>query len=344
MDFSRPGFFITGVAIGFMPSLPALAILSSIFVFYSGEYFMAIICLLSVLAGSFLYKPDLFHNKRRVYHITLWMVPVTIIAAVVYRYAPQSWVFTLSNRTIDGDIVVAMSDVLGVFLTLFLWRHYRTKLELIESAYNLDKSRLAILSAKINPHFLFNTLNTIAASIRINQNVAREIVFKLSEILRYVLSAENEFKPLQDEINFIENYLAIEALRLGETRLKISIDVDEGAKELHIPTMLIQPLVENAIKHGIAPLADRRGELNIDVKYVNGSGSGNVTGNGDLVIKIKDNGPGMIVSDRVLFGKGIGLANVRDRLKLLYGDKARLEFSSDLNKGTTATINIPAGI
>jgi LytS/YehU family sensor histidine kinase len=183
-------------------------------------------------------------------------------------------------------------------------------------------------------------LNTIAASIRINQNVAREIVFKLSEILRYVLSAENEFKPLQDEINFIENYLAIEALRLGETRLKISIDVDEGAKELHIPTMLIQPLVENAIKHGIAPLADRRGELNIDVKYVNGSGSGNVTGNGDLVIKIKDNGPGMIV----LFGKGIGLANVRDRLKLLYGDKARLEFSSDLNKGTTATINIPAGI
>ncbi|MEI6080328.1 MAG: histidine kinase, partial [bacterium] len=259
------------------------------------------------------------------------------ITGVTYRYLPQAWVFTLSNRTYEGDFAIAFSDVMGVFLTMFLWKHYRTKLELAESAYNLDKSRLAILSAKINPHFLFNTLNTIASSIRINPDIAREIVFKLSEILRYVLSAENEFKPLQDEINFIENYLAIETLRFGETRLKVSINIDDEAKELNIPTMLIQPLVENAIKHGVAPLADRRGELSIGVNYIDG------IENGRLLISVADNGPGMIVNERVLFGRGIGLANVRDRLKLLYGDRAKLEFTSDLNKGTTATINMPAG-
>ncbi|MCX6112687.1 MAG: histidine kinase [Proteobacteria bacterium] len=336
LDYSITGFFITGIAIGFLPALLSVAVLSLFFIFYSGEYFMALLCFISATAGAMLYKPELFYNKRRVYNLTLWMIPVTAIAAVIYRYAPQSWVFTLSNRTLEGDVVVALSDVIGVFLTLFLWRYYRTKLELIESAYNLDKSRLAILSAKINPHFLFNTLNTIAASIRINPNIAREIVFKLSEILRYVLSAENEYKPLQDEINFIENYLAIETLRFGETRLKVSIDVDENAKELNIPTMLIQPIVENAIKHGIAPLADRRGELTIGVRSLNDSGVEM------LVIKVMDNGPGMVVNDRVLFGRGIGLVNVRDRLKLLYGDKAKLDFDSNLNKGTTATITVPA--
>ena len=336
LDYSIVGFFVTGVAVGFLPTLLSVAALSLFFVFYSGEYFMAMLCFISATAGSMLYKPELFYNKRRVYNLTLWMIPVTIIAAVIYRYSPQDWVFTLSNRTFEGDVVVALSDVLGVFLTLFLWRYYRTKLELVESAYNLDKSRLAILSAKINPHFLFNTLNTIAASIRINPNIAREIVFKLSEILRYVLSAENEYKPLQDEINFIENYLAIETLRFGETRLKVSINVDDNAKELNIPTMLIQPLVENAIKHGIVPLSDRRGELTIDVK------SSNNNGIGTLVIKVMDNGPGMVVNDRVLFGRGIGLVNVRDRLKLLYGDKAKLDFDSNLNRGTTATITVPA--
>lgn len=338
LDYSITGVFITGVAVGFLPSMMSVIALSLFFVFYSGEYLMGVLCFVSATAGSMLYYPELFHNKRRVYNLTFWMIPVTIIAAVVYRYSPQSWIFSLSNRTLEGDIVVAMSDVIGVFLTMFLWKHYRTKLELIESAYNLDKSRLAILSAKINPHFLFNTLNTIAASIRINPNIAREIVFKLSEILRYVLNAENEYKPLKDEIDFIENYLAIETLRFGETRLKVSINVDEEAKELHIPTMLIQPLVENAIKHGIAPLADRRGELIIDVKC-----QSKQAGLDELTIKITDNGPGMIINERVLFGRGIGLVNVRDRLKLLYDKDATLEFDSNLNRGTTATITIPAG-
>ena len=86
LDYSIVGIFVTGVAVGFLPSLLSVAILSLFFVFYSGEYFMALLCFISATAGSLLYKPELFYNKRRVYNLTLWMIPVTIIAAVIYRY------------------------------------------------------------------------------------------------------------------------------------------------------------------------------------------------------------------------------------------------------------------
>jgi two-component system LytT family sensor kinase len=340
LDFSIPIFFIAGLTIGFAPTMVAVAVMSSVFVF-SGEYFMAVLAFISASAGSVLYRPDLFTGKKRVYDLSLWMLPVTIIALVFYRYAPEGWVFTLSNRTLEGDMLVALSDVLGVFLTLFLWKHYKTKLELVESAYNLDKSRLAILSAKINPHFLFNTLNTIAAAIRIDQELARSIVFKLSEILRYVLNTENEFRPLQDEINFIENYLAVENVRFGEDRLTVCIKVDDDVREFEVPTMLIQPLVENAIKHGIAPLTDRKGELTIDIKYKTTDGF-DVKDKKTLFISIRDNGLGTrFIDEGRLFSKGIGLPNVRDRLKLLYGEKASMVFNSEYNKGTTVDLTIP---
>jgi two-component system, LytTR family, sensor kinase len=341
LDFSIPIFFIAGLTVGFAPTMLAVAVMSTVFIF-SGEYFMAVLSFISAIFGSILYKPDLFARKERLYDLSLWMLPVTIIALVFYRYAPEGWVFTLSNRTFEGDVLVAFSDVMGVFLTLFLWRHYKTKLELVESSHNLDKSRLAILSAKINPHFLFNTLNTIAAAIRLDQDLARSIVFKLSEILRYVLNTENEFKPLQDEINFIENYLSVENIRFGEDRLSVSINVDDAVREIEVPTMLIQPLVENAIKHGIAPLTDRKGELVINLSYENELGRKNKLEK-ILIISIKDNGLGTdSINNEALFSKGIGLPNVRDRLKLLYGDKAKMMFNSEYKKGTTVELRIPA--
>jgi sensor histidine kinase YesM len=152
--------------------------------------------------------------------------------------------------------------------------------------------------------------------------------------MRYVLNSENEFKPLMDEINFIQNYLSIETMRFGESRLKVVVETEEDVREEEIPTMLIQPIVENAIKHGMAPLTDRCGEIKIrtykqkimDEEY--------------LIIDVVDNGMGMIINEERLFERGIGLANVRDRLRLLYGNKGMLSFSSVLGTGTTVTIKM----
>lgn len=334
LDFCITGLFATGVIAGFLPAICSTAIVSVIFLF-KGEYVMPIICSLSALSGTFFYANDVFAARRRLLKLSLGVSPIVAIFYVLYRYFPDGSYFILSNRTIAGDITAGASEVLGVFLIFFLWKYYKTKLELIENEYHLNKSRLAVLSSKINPHFLFNTLNTIAAAIRIDPKIAREIVFKLSEIMRYVLNSENEFKPLMDEINFIQNYLSIETMRFGESRLKVVVETEEDVREEEIPTMLIQPIVENAIKHGIAPLTDRRGEIKIkaykqktiDEEY--------------LIIEVVDNGMGMIINEERLFERGIGLANVRDRLRLLYGDKGTLSFSSVLGSGTTVTIKMP---
>lgn len=330
MDFSITGMFVIGVVCGFIPALCSTAVVSLLLVL-RGEYWLPLICFLSALSGIFFYSDDIFSGTKRLLKLSLGVLPVAALFSVIYRYFPDDNIFILSNRTMKADIIVAASEVLGVFLIFFLWKYYKTKLALVEHEYLLNKSRLAILSSKMNPHFLFNTLNTIASAIRIDSNLAREIVFKLSEIMRYVLNSENEFKPVQDEITFIKNYLSIETMRFGSSRLDVVVKADEDIKEELIPTMLIQPVVENAVKHGIAPLTDKRGKIEV-LAYRKEK---------ELIIEVKDNGIGMIVNEQRIFNKGIGLANVRDRLNLLYGQKGLLNFDSTLGSGTKVTISLP---
>jgi two-component system LytT family sensor kinase len=334
LDFSIIGLFVTGVVAGLVPALCSTAIVSVILII-KGEYWLAVMCLLSAISGTFFYAREIFEGKKRLLKFSLGILPVVAVFYALYRYFPEKSFFILSNRTIQGDITAGMSEVLGVFLIFFLWKYYKTKLELIENEFHLNKSRLAVLSSKINPHFLFNTLNTIAAAIRLDPKIAREIVFKLSEIMRYILNSENEFKPVQDEINFIQNYLSIETMRFGEDRLSVIIDTEKETSEEDIPTMLIQPIVENAVKHGLSPLTDRRGEIRIKT-YKQKLDDGEY-----IVVEVIDNGVGMVVNESRMFERGIGLANVRDRLRLLYGKKGELAFSSLLGSGTTVTIKMP---
>ncbi len=334
LDFSLIGLFVTGVVTGLVPTLGSMVIVSSILI-YNGEYWLAIMCFISAMSGTFFYKRDIFEGKKRLLKLSMGIMPVVAVFYVLYRYFPDKSFFILSNHTIQGDITAGASEVLGVFLIFFLWKHYKTKLELVENEFHLNKSRLAVLSSKINPHFLFNTLNTIAAAIRIDPKIAREIVFKLSEIMRYILNSENEFKPVQDEINFIQNYLSIETMRFGQERLKVIIETENDVREEDIPTMLIQPIVENAVKHGISPLTDRTGEIRIKTyKQIMDDGA-------YVVVDVIDNGVGMVVNESRMFERGIGLANVRDRLRLLYGKKGILSFFSSLGNGTTVTIKMP---
>ncbi|MBN1114780.1 MAG: histidine kinase [Oligoflexia bacterium] len=335
IDISIPGLFITGAVLGFLPSLVASGIVAIVYWIFSGEYYSILLGFVSALAGSVFYRENLFENRRKIYRVCAGMLPVSILILILNRYAPYNSIFSLSNRTIEGDIVVAISDLVAVFLVFFVWNHHINKVQLVEKNENLLQARLAVLSSKIKPHFLFNTLNTIASAIRINPEIAREIVFSLAEILRYILKTENEFKPLRDEIDFVDNYLSIESFRFGESRLQVVMDIEEETKELNVPAMLLQPLVENSIKHGVSSLTDRKGVISIH------SALDRNDRNNILRLVVADNGAGMEMKEDALFASGIGLSNVRDRLRLLFGDKAGMQILSEPGRGTNITLLLP---
>jgi two-component system LytT family sensor kinase len=187
------------------------------------------------------------------------------------------------------------------------------------------------LSSQINPHFLFNTLNTVSALIRIDPDTARGVVLKLSNILRRLLRKHETFVPLREELSFIDDYLDIEVARFGHDNLDIVKEIDEVTLETFIPSMLLQPMVENSLKHGLAPkLEGGRILLRTTSK------------NGRLQIEIADNGVG-ISEEKMphVYVEGIGLSNVRERLRVLYGEDFQLDIESSEGQGTTIRIDVP---
>jgi two-component system LytT family sensor kinase len=195
----------------------------------------------------------------------------------------------------------------------------------------LLRARMDALSSQINPHFLFNTLNTVSALIRIDPDSARGVVLKLSNILRRLLRKHETFVPLREELSFIDDYLDIEVARFGHDNLDIIKEIDEVTLETFIPSMLLQPMVENSLKHGLAPkLEGGRILLRTTSK------------NGRLQIEIADNGVG-ISEEKMphVYVEGIGLSNVRERLRVLYGEDFQLDIESREGQGTTIRIDVP---
>ena len=224
------------------------------------------------------------------------------------------------------------------------------QLELAQANLNLTQTRLALtqaelraLHAQINPHFFFNTLNTIRYFVRTNPDEARELLIKLSEIFQRALSA-GEFVPLRDEISYVEAYLALEKARLDERLNIIWTNLAKDYLDTAVPTLVLQPLVENAIIHGIGQKPEG-GTIHIVLNRVAD----------DLLIQLDDDGTGFDVS-RVLNGSqthaaapalleperpSIGLRNVDERLRMLYGEAYRLHIESEPGKGTRIVFKIP---
>lgn len=176
-----------------------------------------------------------------------------------------------------------------------------------------DKAEMRALQSKINPHFLFNALNAISSSIRLNPDTARQLIINLSRYLRYNLELNDELIDIRKELHQIQDYIAIEQARFG-AKLTVIYDIDDDVS-VRIPSLLIQPLVENAIVHGIQPCKGK-GVVVIAVKD-----------QGDRVkISVKDTGHGINQEtiDRVarneMPGHNIGLLNVHHRVSLLYGE------------------------
>ena len=195
---------------------------------------------------------------------------------------------------------------------------------------------LKALQAQINPHFLFNTINTIASLIRTDPNKARELLREFAVFYRSTLEDSNDLIPLEREVKQVERYFAFETARFGEERLNLTIDVDDAVREMLLPSFMIQPLVENCVRHGMKS----EGQLRIQV-------NGHVQ-NGDVIIEIIDNGVGMdeqtrknMLSPESSQGLGIAVKNVNDRMRSYFGPDAHMDVESALGLGTTVSFTLP---
>jgi two-component system LytT family sensor kinase len=244
---------------------------------------------------------------------------------------PSRWIFSLRTPNLGYEALVVLSSVMCVATAIKIWNNTRIEMNLEQNQQHLLKARMDALTSQINPHFLFNTLNTVSSLIRFDPDMARGVVLKLSNILRRLLRKHETFVPLREELQFIDDYLDIEVIRFGPDKLQIFKEVDEETLDIFVPSMLLQPIVENAIKHGLAPrLAG--GQIHICTKHFDGR----------LTIEIKDNGMGMS-RERLLevYGGGIGISNVHERLRLLYGDHFEMDIRSREGQGTQIRIEIP---
>jgi signal transduction histidine kinase len=191
----------------------------------------------------------------------------------------------------------------------------------------LQQAQLEALRSQLNPHFLFNALHSIAELVHADPKLAEQLIVRLGELLRQVLqSSTRQEVPLAQELEFIRGYIEIEQMRLGD-RLRVSWDIESAALEIPVPSLILQPLVENAVQHGIAAAA--------------GQGLLAITARRDsqfLLLEIRDNGPGLS-KDTPERGEGIGLANTRARLQRLYGDRHSFELQAA--DGLTVRVRIP---
>ncbi len=194
----------------------------------------------------------------------------------------------------------------------------------------LNEARLAALSSQINPHFLFNTLNSVTALIRLNPDQARQVVQKLSKILRRLLRQQDNLTTLGEELSFIDDYLAIEMVRFGE-KLRFVKEIDPATLDMLVPSMMLQPLVENSIRHGLASKV-AGGTIRVRSQIVGGR----------LQILVEDDGVGIPEAKlATLFEHGIGVNNVNERLKVLFGSGYRMWIDSRLGEGTSTGIELP---
>lgn len=196
-----------------------------------------------------------------------------------------------------------------------------------ESARLALVSELSALKAQLNPHFLYNAFNAISASVPPGQEATRELIAQLSDMFRYQLrAARADEVPLDEELDFVDDYLTLEKARFDE-RLRATINVPEPLKKALIPPMLIQPLVENAVRHGISPLLEG-GNVSILASEIDGK----------LRVEVTDSGVGLS-SDKLAKSSGFGLSNTRRRLQLLFNQDLSIEVPAE--GGTRIVIEIP---
>ena len=227
-------------------------------------------------------------------------------------------------------VLVVLTTVLCVATPIKIWNNARIEHRLEEQEKLLLEARIDALSNQINPHFLFNTLTSIQSLIRTNPETARTLIVKLSGLLRRLLRSRDHFVTLREELESIDEYLDIEVIRFGP-KLTVDKQISPDTLDMTVPSMILQPLVENSIKHGFSR---RVGGGRITIR--------SVRQNGHAVIEVEDDGLGMSEERmETALTDGIGLSNVNERLSVIYGAAYRVRITSVTGLGTIIRLEIP---
>jgi two-component system LytT family sensor kinase len=250
--------------------------------------------------------------------------------------AGRAFSFERMGRFKVGKFREAIGMYMLIALSSYAFSYYRRfqqgELNQLHLEAQLSQSQLQALKMQLHPHFLFNTLHSISALLSKDTELARKMIARLGDFLRMTLenSGTQEVTLLQ-EMEFLRCYLAIERIRF-EDRLTTHIEVASQALNAKVPNLILQPIVENAIRHGIAPRSTP-GRLEIHAKQENGI----------LRIRVRDNGAGLPDhrTPEILFQRGLGLANTEARLDRLYGSAHRLDLANDPDGGVMVTLEVP---
>jgi two-component system, LytTR family, sensor kinase len=275
------------------------------------------------------------HLDRQIF--LLMLLTVTQFAASVLSHWYPHRYFALYSNYWYVELAICACTPVVVGIPLKIWNAVRIERKLEEQSRLLLEARLDALQRQINPHFLFNTLNSIASLVRSRPELAREMIVKLGNILRALLRDRDAFVPLEEELAFTDDYLDIEVVRFG-AKLKVVKDIAENTLPVVVPSMVLQPLIENSIKHGLEPRIGG-GTVTLRSRIVDGM----------LVLEVEDDGVGMepggpvtsAVSGVVREGSGIGMKNVKERMQVLYGDAAQVELVSRPGRGTRVRLMMP---
>jgi two-component system LytT family sensor kinase len=237
-----------------------------------------------------------------------------------YFDSPSGWL----------TLAIYVATVLTVSIPIKIWNTARIEHRLHEQEKLLLAAKVEALKSQINPHFLFNTLTSVSSLIRSQPETARTVILKLSGLLRKLMRSQEQFVTLREELESIDEYLDIEVIRFGP-RLGVNKDIAAETLDVIVPSLILQPLVENAIKHGLTRKV----------------GAGHITIRSRrhldrLILDVEDDGLG--ISDERLqtaMSSGIGLSNVDERLRVIYGATARVALKGSPGRGATAHLEIP---
>jgi two-component system LytT family sensor kinase len=346
------GGYITGLVSGVLISIPAM--------FNAELMSMPLLAAVGVLGGLL---RDVAPDKEAIWKfspfpdLTLWRLArkrdlrlpafsllciITILISELLRSGiatifQHNAVFALQQKwmPLPPLIIIAVyaTTLFATVLPIKVWNSNRNERKLEQQQLRLNEARLAALSRQINPHFLFNTLNSVTSLIRQDPDQARQVIYKLSNILRRLLRQQENLTALREELSFIDDYLAIEIVRFGE-KLRVVKDIDPLTLDMLVPSMLLQPIVENSIRHGLASKIDG-GTVRLRSRIIAGK----------FQILVEDDGVGIPESKlATLFEQGIGVSNVNERLKVLFGDDYKMWIDSRLGEGTSTGIELPVHV
>jgi len=271
------------------------------------------------------------------WQLVLMAAPIALqLLQLEIRHRWPARMYALDPENLFQTAMVYLGTILCISAPIKIWNDARIEHRVREQEKLLMRARIDALTNQINPHFLFNTLASISSLVRTKPETARRLILKLSNMLRRRLRHDEPFVSLREELASVDEYLDIEAVRFGP-QLTIEKAVSPDTLDGLVPSMILQPLVENSIKHGIAP---KVGGGRIVLRSRREPGR--------TIIEVEDNGLGMnderldhVFGDAGETGAGIGLRNVGERLRVIYGDHAGLLLTSEPGRGTVARLELP---